>query len=155
YFLSLTSASGGKGGGFIVYLRSLKLPIARLDKAQHGLSFDGWDREPLGPWKRVFFVPDAKVIVVLPTSNDQLVLHKFDADAALEKSGLDYLLITSRPPTVVKAGTNFSYAITVKSRNPKIEFKLDSGPKGMKVSDAGVVTWKVPEDAPTDDTDVI
>ena len=42
----------------------------------------------------MYFVPDAKVIAVLPSSNDQVVLHKFDADAALEKSGQDYLIVT-------------------------------------------------------------
>ena len=155
YFLSLTSAEGGKGGGFTVYLRGLKHPLAKLDKANHGLSFDGWDRDPFGPWRRVFFIPDAKVIVVLPGSNDQLVLHKFDADAALEKSGLEYLLVSSRPPEGVKAGVTWTYPIKVKSKDPKVTFKLDSGPKGMEVSAMGVVTWKVPADAPPGDNEVI
>ena len=150
YFLALTTAQGGKGGGFTVYLRGLRQPIAKMDKADHGVSFDGWDREEFGPWRRVFLVPDAKVIVVLPASNDQLILHRFDPDAALEKSGLDYLLITSRPPESVKAGTAFSYPIKVKSKNPDVAFKLDSGPKGMEVSKAGVLTWPVPADAAGD-----
>ena len=155
YFLSLTAASGGKGGGFTVYLRGLKSPLAKLDKADHGISFDGWDRGAGGPWQRVFFVPDAKVIVVLPDSNDQLVLHKFDAEAALVKSGLDYLIVTSRPPTTVKAGATLRYPITVKAKSAKVEFKLDSGPKGMLVSAIGEVTWAVPADAPAGEQDVI
>ena len=155
YFLSLTSATGGKGGGFTVYLRGLKQPIARLDRADHGLSFDGWDREGLGPWRLVYFIPDAKVIAVLPPSNDQVVLHKFDPDAALEKSGEDYLLVTSQPPGVVKAGTTFTYAVKVKAKAAKIAFKLDSGPKGMEVSPTGVVTWPVPADAAPGQHEVI
>lgn len=155
YFLSLSSAHAGKGGGFTVYLRGLKQPVAKLDKAEHGVTFDGWDRERFGPWKRVFFVPDAKVIAVLPASNDQVVLHKFDADEALEKSGLDYLLITSQPPTEVKAGTMFTYPIKVKSKDKKVTFHLDNGPKGMAVSVDGVVTWSVPADAAEGKQDVI
>ncbi len=147
YFLSLSSANAGKGGGFTVYLRGLKQPVAKLDKAEHGLTFDGWDREGFGPWKRVFLVPDAKVIAVLPPSNDQVVLHKFDADAALEKSGLDYLIVTSRPPAEVKAGTNFTYPIKIKANDKKVTFRLDNGPKGMAVSATGVVTWPAPADA--------
>lgn len=155
FFLSLTSATNGKGGGFTAYLRGLKLPIAKLDNADHGISFDGWDRGAGGPWKRVFFVPDAKVIAVLPGGNDQVVLHKFDADAALEQSGLDYFLVTSRPPESVKAGGTFTYPVRVKSKNPKVAFKLDSGPKGMEVSAAGIVTWKVPANQTPGDQDVI
>ncbi len=66
------------------------------------------------------------------------------------KSGLDYLLITSRPPENVKAGTAFSYPIKVKSKNPGVAFKLDSGPKGMEVTKVGVLTWPVPADAAGD-----
>jgi hypothetical protein len=144
YFLSVSSAHAGKGGGFTVYLRGLKQPIAKLDKAEHGLSFDGWDRELDGPWRNVFFVPDAKVIAVLPGSHDQVVLHKFDPEAALEKSGLDYLIVTSRPPRDVKAGSSLTYSIQVKSKQGGVTFKLDLGPKGMEVSPTGVVTWSVP-----------
>lgn len=147
YFLSLTTASGGKGGGFTVYLRGLKNPIAKLDKADHGLSFDGWDRENFGPWRRVYLIPDAKVIVVLPPSNDQVVLYKFDPEVALEKSGLNYLLVTSRPPREIKAGTTLVYPITVKAKHPAVAFKLGSGPKGMTVSPAGRLTWAVPAEA--------
>lgn len=155
YFLALTSATGGKGGTFTVYLRGLKQAVAKLDKADHGLSFDGWDRESFGPWKRAFFVPDAKVIAVLPSSNDQVVLHKFDADAALEKSGLDYLVVTSQAPREVKAGSTFTYPIKVKAKSTKLTYQLDSGPKGMTVDAAGVVTWAVPGDATVGTQDVI
>ena len=48
HFLSLTSADEKSGGGFTVYFGNLKRPIARLDKAAHGLRFDGWDRAPSG-----------------------------------------------------------------------------------------------------------
>lgn len=155
YFLSLTTGAGGKGGGFTIYLRGLKQHIAKLDSVNHGLTFDGWDREASGPWERVFFIPDANVIVVLPPSNDQIVLHKFDADAALEKSGLDYLIVTSRPPREVKPGTTFTYPTKVKSKNAKVTYRVDSGPKGMQVSAAGVVTWTVPESATPGDQEII
>jgi hypothetical protein len=155
YFVGLTPATGGKGGTFTVYLRGLRLPIARLPAADHGLNFDGWDREDEGPWKRVFFVPDAQVIAVLPPSNDRVVLHKFDADAALAKSGLDYLIVTSRPPAAVAAGATYTYSVAAKSNKGAVTVMLDSGPPGLAVSAAGVVTWAVPADAPAGDRDVI
>ncbi|QJW93403.1 c-type cytochrome domain-containing protein [Frigoriglobus tundricola] len=147
YFLSLTSAQAGKGGSMTVYMHGVKHPVGKVENAEHGLAFDGWDRGADGPWKRIFYVPDANVIAVLPNSNDQVVLHKFDADAALEKSGADYLIVTSRPPTEVKAGAVFTYPVKVKSRDKKVTYQLDSGPRGMTVSGAGVAEWTVPANA--------
>lgn len=108
-----------------------------------------------GMWRRVVFVPDAKVIVLLPPGDDRLVLYKFDADAALEQSGFDYLLVSSRPPKQVKAGTTFNYPIKVKSRQGGVKYSLDSGPMGMEVSAEGVVKWSVPNDVPAGNQEVI
>jgi len=95
------------------------------------------------------------VIAVLPSGNDRVVLHKFDPDAALEKSDLDYLLVTSRPPREVKAGETLSYPILVKSKKGGVAFNLDLGPKGMAVSAAGVLTWTVPVGTPAGNEEVI
>ena len=153
YFVSLTSAGNravdGKPivGGFAIRRRGIKAPVIRMENADHGLSFDGWDRDDFGPWKRVFLVPAAKVIAFLPPSNDRVVLFKIDPDAALEQSGRDYLFVTSRPPREVKAGTTFRYSIVTKAHNKPISFSLDSSPKGMRVSTTGVIEWDVPKDA--------
>ncbi|MDB5313532.1 MAG: hypothetical protein JWO38_7734 [Gemmataceae bacterium] len=155
YFVSISPANDGKVGGFIVYLRGLKQPIAKLDKADHGLRLDSVGGDTYHMWKRVFFIPDAKVIVLLPLSNDQVVLYKFDAEAALEKSGQDYLLVTSQPPREVKAGATFTYPVKVKAKQAKVTYKLDEGPKGMEVSAAGVVTWVMPAETAEGTRDVI
>ena len=156
YFLSLTSTDDkGKGGSITIYHRGASGPIGRLDKVDHGVKFDGWDRDPYGPWRRVFFIPEAKVIAVLPNGNDRVVLHKFDIDDALNKSGIDYLFVTSQPPLSAKAGTTYTYPLVVKSNQGGLTFaRLDSGPKGMTVSPTGVVTWAVPADV-TGDQEVI
>ncbi len=157
YFLSLTSANerDKTGGTFTVYHRGMKGPIGKLEKADHGLVFNGWDREPAGPWSRVFFIPEAKVIAVLPVSNDRVVLHKFDLDDALEKSGLDYLFVASTPPRAAKPGAPLAYPLAVKSKHGGVTYKVDSGPKGMTVSAAGVVTWAVPADTTGEQTVVL
>jgi S1-C subfamily serine protease len=141
YFLSLSPADGAKGGGLAIYLLGYPRPLARLEIA-HGLRFDSRDREPFGAWQRIFLIPDANTVVVLPESNDQVVLHQFDVEAALEKSGVNYLLVTSQPPRIVKEGELFRYAVVVKAMQPPISFKLETGPKGMEVSKGGIVTWK-------------
>jgi hypothetical protein len=155
YFLALGTAEAGSGGSFTVYFGRLKRPIAHLPKVNHGLRFDGWDRDAFGPWRRVYLIPEAKAIAVLPPSNDQVVLHKFDAEAALDKSEEDYLFVNSRPPREVKAGTTFTYPIKAKSKKGGMTYKVDSGPKEMTVSAEGVVTWAVPAELPASDQDVI
>ncbi len=148
YFFSPTTAKADRTGGtFTVYHRGMKGPIGKLEKADHGLVFDNWDRDPYGPWRRMFFIPEANVIAVLPVGNDRVVLHKFDVDTALEKSGLDYLFVVSQVPRNTKPGAMFTYPLKVKSKSGGLTYKLDSGPKGMVVSADGVVTWAVPADA--------
>ncbi len=96
--------------------------------------------------QRYFLVPDAKLLVILSSSNDKLFLHSFDVDEELEKSGIDYLFVASRPPAAL-FGKPFSYPIEVKSRKGGVKYKLESGPDGMKVAADGKLTWAVPRDA--------
>jgi len=147
YFLSIKPEVGGKGGGFTIYLRGLKQPIAKLENVDHGLFFDSAGGDAYHIWRRVYFVPDAKVIIVLPMSNDRVVMYEFDAEAALEKSDLKYLLVTSRPPSEVQAGKTLTYKLAVKSKSGGVMISLDSGPKGMTLSPEGTITWAVPADA--------
>jgi S1-C subfamily serine protease len=157
YFLSLTDADRGKGGTIAVHLLGYRRPLAKPENIEHGLRLHGdSDRETaFGAWKRIYFIPQANVIAILPVTNDQVVLHKFDIDAALEKSGVDYLFVTSQAPTTVKAGATVVYAMAVKAKRAPVTFKIDSGPKGMQVSKDGVVTWRVPPDEPEGNQEVI
>ena len=56
-------------------------------------------REAFGADRRIFLIPSAKVLITIPETNDRLVLHRFDLDAALDKSGVDYLFVMSEPPS--------------------------------------------------------
>ncbi len=61
--------------------------------------------------------------------------------AALEKSNVDYLVVTSRPPPYAKKGQEYVYTLSVKSKKGGVTYKLDSGPKGMAIDGAGKLTW--------------
>ena len=155
FYLSLTSAEAGKGGRLAVYLLGSELPLVKDASIDHGIHFDSWDRNFFGPWKRVFLIPKANLVVVFPESNDRLELHRFDVDKALEKSGRDYLLVTSRPSMTAKRGAEFVYPMSVKSNKGGVTFEISSGPEGMTVSPKGVVKWKVPADAKDSAIEVI
>ncbi|HEY1188298.1 MAG TPA: hypothetical protein VGE74_11610, partial [Gemmata sp.] len=94
--------------------------------------------------KKVLFTTTGQLIAVLAPSGDKLILHRFDLEAALDKAGVDYLFVVSRPPGAVP-GRAFKYAPEVKSKKGGVKIKLDAGPDGMKVAADGTVTWDVPE----------
>ncbi|HAW30664.1 MAG TPA: hypothetical protein DCY03_21500, partial [Planctomycetaceae bacterium] len=56
---------------------------------------------------RLYFVPDAKMLIFLPLDNRQIELHRFDFEQALKKSGKDYLFLASRPPLTVARGATY------------------------------------------------
>jgi hypothetical protein len=97
---------------------------------------------------RVFLVPDAQVLLVLPQdARDRLVLQRVDLDAELAKTGVDsdYLFVTSRPPPMIP-GKRFEYPVAMKSKRGGVKFRLDAGPNGLAVSSDGKVSWDVPAD---------
>ena len=155
FFLSLTPQGKPGTGGLSVHLLGQEKPIHTDVKFDHSIRFDGWGPDRFGPWKRVFLIPQAKVVVIFPQTNDRLELRRLDVQAILEKSGLDYLLVTSRPPTVAKRGTAYSYQVAAATQKGKVTYRLNAGPKGMEVSPTGKLTWTVPMEYPDSASDVI
>ena len=82
-------------------------------------------------------------------------MHKFDLEAALAQSDVDYFLVTSSPPRSVKRGETYAYSVAVKSKRGGVTFNLDSGPKGMEISKTGEIKWQVPADSMEGNQDVI
>lgn len=93
--------------------------------------------------KRILFSPAGGLIAILVGNNDKLVLNRFDLQDSLEKSGVDYLFVSSRPP-VAEPGKAFRYPIDVKAKKGGVKLKIDAGPEGMKV-DGTAIVWNVPE----------
>ncbi|MDB5310003.1 MAG: hypothetical protein JWO38_4205 [Gemmataceae bacterium] len=94
--------------------------------------------------RRILFCPDGKLLGLIAPTDDKLILTRFDLDAEMEKSGIDFLYVATRPPAPA-AGKAFKYAVGVKSKKGGVKIKLESGPVGMKVDGTSVV-WDVPAD---------
>jgi hypothetical protein len=105
--------------------------------------------------RRVHLIPDARLLVTLPASNDRLVLHRFDPEAALERSGLDYLVVTSQAPPAARKGAEYRYQVRARAHGGAVAYRLDAGPPGMEVSPGGAVTWAVPADFKEPEADVL
>jgi hypothetical protein len=159
-YMSLRLADGfGRRGTdksvLSVYLAGSDQPLASLPEVELPTGINLWDREPFGFDKHILLNPAAKRLVVIPETNDKVVLYRFDLVDLLQKSGVDYLVVTSQPVTVAVKGSEYSYQVEAKSSKGGVRYRLDSGPDGMQVSKDGLVTWKVPADYAGASADVI
>jgi S1-C subfamily serine protease len=149
------------------YLSWLADPKERLDIFITGaskplLSVDGIAQgkgllrapDPLPVDKRIHLIPDARLLVLIPPSNDQLILRRLDLEQALAKVRFPFVAITSRPPTAAKKGMPFCYQLEAKTDQGEAHFRLEQGPPGMRVEPQGLLTWPVPADFAGSEVDV-
>ena len=100
------------------------------------------------PWhERVFLVPQHERLITLAESRDKLIARPFDMMDTLDKAGIDYLFVDTVPVTTADPGKKYSYRMYVQSKKGGVKFTLDSAPEGMKLSNDGLLTWKVPANA--------
>lgn len=122
------------------------------DVAEEG---DEWARQTLTLDKRMFFIPDANLIVKVASTKDKFIAVRFDVNQALQNSDVNYLLITSRPPLSIKAGEKLSYPLVVKSKGGGVTYSLDSAPEGMQISPTGVLAWTTTTKSPANSKIII
>jgi hypothetical protein len=165
YYLRLEPPMGLPGKKYIgkkvsFFFQGGFTPLAQLDNlegiVQEQIAY-GTNRDTLTPTERVFFIPAAKLLATIPVSNDRVELLRFDPEEAMDRAGIDYLLVTSDPPAVAQRGKPFAYAPVVRSRKGGVKLKLESGPPGMKLGGAGAeeLVWDVPADMADRTTSVI
>lgn len=92
---------------------------------------------------RIRFIPSAKILLTLPRSNDRVVIRHLDLMEIFKQR--EEVVVFSIPPGFVKRGKSYDYQIQAASRAGGFAYKLESGPKGMKVDEEGRLTWRVTE----------
>src|SRR5262249_14238690 len=164
YFLQLLSfefdrpAGKTTDGDVVVLQRGSDVEITRVKDVQGvtGMSLAyGMVGTVLAYDQRILFIPAANLPVLIPAVRTKLILPSLDIQKELDRSGQDYLLIASDPPTLAKKGKTYTYPMAVKSKQGGVRYRLESGPEGMKVTEAGVVTWPVPSNFAETEVDVI
>jgi len=105
--------------------------------------------------QRVHFAPRAKALVTLPDSASELWVRTLDPEAALAKSGRDYFLVMSVPPTRFTPGETLTYQVVARTNKGGVTMKLEAGPKGMALAKDGTLTWAVPADFAEPEADVL
>jgi hypothetical protein len=151
---------GGHDGpkNFNFFLLGNSTPIAVMPnfagfEAQTNVYAEGNGRRSTD--RRYLLLPNSEVLVALPATNDRLLLRRFNMRELLDKSGVDYLLVTSVAPTVASRGKAYRYDLTVLAKKGGVKYHVDSGPVGMKISAQGQVTWTVPQNFGEAHSDVI
>ncbi len=118
YYLGMTGNKGlWEGGEFrgAIYIQSGRQKLLTLDHPLFSLTRgEMWTDNDFTLDKRIVALPEAKILVTIPETNDRIVIRRLDLDAALDASGIDYLYVSSTPTTVVAAGTAWEYAIRVR-----------------------------------------
>lgn len=99
---------------------------------------------------RLRYLPDAHLISFLPESRDEIILHRFDIDAALGQAGNKYLFVTSFPTRDAERGETYQYQVRYKSNTQPVKYQVLRGPAGMTVTPEGLVQWDVPENSTSD-----
>jgi predicted Zn finger-like uncharacterized protein len=161
YYLRLAPGDDfGPGGkktarGFTVHATGDNRPIVTVTNIELPRAQEAWVKSDFTNDKRIHFLPAAKVILTLPAAGNQIVVHHFDVDEALGKSGVDYLAVTSKPKTLAERGKAYRYQLEVKSKKGGVKYRLEAGPNGMDLSTAGLLTWNVPGSLPDQEATVI
>lgn len=116
----------------------LELPISSEGFATHDFLQD----------RRVHFVPEAKLIAIVPNSNDRLVLHRFDPFEEMAKRAKQNVIGVINRPTLAVPGEIYRLPIEVANNTGKIQkYELVKGPSGMSITSDGRIIWDVPSDA--------
>ena len=105
--------------------------------------------------RRIQFNPSAKLLVTIPESADQIFIRRVDVIESLQKSGVDYLFVTSIPPRTAFRRQTYSYPLTVASRRGGVTYSLSDGPTGMAISPEGKLSWDVPADFDGEDPTIV
>jgi hypothetical protein len=141
--------------GVTVYLMGLRKPLAQLPLPKMTEYGNMNALGEIGIERSVHLIPQAKLLLVLTPSRDKLYLYPMDLEAALDKTGEKYLVVTSQPPGEARRGAALDYQITAKARAGPPTCKLESGPPGMTVSPQGQVRWDVPANLADKEVSVI
>ena len=91
--------------------------------------------------RRLFFIPAAQVIAEIPEPRDTIVLHHFDVNEEIRRSGCNDLLVVSRSPKSIRVGEALRYQVQTICKSGKPVYTLDSAPEGMTLSPSGLLQW--------------
>ncbi len=89
------------------------------------------------------YLPKHNLAVCIADDGRRVMIRNFNLKKALDRSGEKYLHFISKPKPVAHVNDTFSYQMAALSSSKQVTYSLASGPKEMKVSSNGKLTWKI------------
>jgi hypothetical protein len=126
-----------------LHLAGQRTAVAALAGISLPTGLDPTDSSEVPMDQRIHLWPAAGLLAVLPTSNAAIEMYKVDVPGLLQKSGKDYLVFGSEPPTSVTRGEVLTYKPTVWAHPAGVVTFDVSGVQGWRVKD-GQLLWPVP-----------
>jgi len=98
--------------------------------------------------KHIFANAKASVIAVIPSSQKSIMFQHYEFELLsgneIETETKKVLLITSLPELHGGRGTKYNYQVSTSQDESDLQYRLDSAPLGMRISDKGLITWDIP-----------
>jgi hypothetical protein len=104
--------------------------------------------------QRFHWIPAANLLVVIPPTNDRLVLRHVRLKEMLERLGGNYLFVSSPRGIDVVLGRPFRGAIIAETGRGRATFTLMKGPPGLRLSIVGELQWDEPSGKPGDQVEL-
>ncbi len=100
--------------------------------------------DPFTLEKRYHFLPELKLLITIPPTNDQLILRRVDLVEALKNSDRTYIVVTSPKPRSATSGSSFKHQLTHLA-SEDVAYEIAFAPPNMSISADGMLTWDVPK----------
>jgi hypothetical protein len=133
-----------------IFLAGSTAPLLTIGDDFEEMALDDssrYNRDTITLDKRFHFIPALKRLVTLAGTNDRLFVRSCDMSARLKEKGVDFLYISTSPPSA-KKGANYQLQLAAESRVGGVSFRLESGPERMTLTPDGILTWPVPANHP-------
>jgi hypothetical protein len=120
----------------------------------HPTQFTGTERRPDDD-QRFHWLPQAELLVVIPPTDDRLILRRVRLNEFLAKLRENDLFLSSPRGFDVPLGMPFHHTLAARSGRGQAEFKLSRGPAGLRLSPVGELGWEAPTGKPGEEVEAV
>ncbi len=105
--------------------------------------------------QRFHWLPSVELLVVVPPTDDRLILRRVRLNDFLAKLGANDLFLSSPRGFDVLVGKSFHQTLAARSGRGQTEFKLWNGPTGLRLSPVGELEWAAPAGKPGEELEAV
>ena len=105
--------------------------------------------------QRFHWLPSVELLVVIPPTDDRLILRRVRLSDFLAKLGENDLFLSSPRGFDVLLGKSFHQELAARSGRGQAQFKLSKGPTGMRLSPVGELEWEAPTGKPGEELEAV